>query len=142
MDEDEMMQICLGGLAQRYGPIRTAICTREKPLTFFDLQSMLMVEENHTSASWSTHSDNQMLYTETNRPRGCGECGGSARNGDGGQEQNQRHNRQVDNSFRPSTSRGSQGDTGTCKGRPRRTVGIAAREAREKECWKKKADLD
>mgnify|MGYP002775570664 CR=1 FL=1 len=27
VDEDEMVQICLGGLAQRYGPIRTTICT-------------------------------------------------------------------------------------------------------------------
>ena len=49
VDEDEMLQICLGGLAQRYGPIQTAICTQEKPLSFFDLQSMLMVEENHAS---------------------------------------------------------------------------------------------
>ena len=43
VDEDEMVQICLDGLAQRYGPIRTAICTREKPPSFFNLQSMLMV---------------------------------------------------------------------------------------------------
>ena len=27
VDEDEMVQICLGGLAERYGPIHTAICT-------------------------------------------------------------------------------------------------------------------
>ena len=31
VDKDEMVQICLGGLAQRYGPIWTTICTREKP---------------------------------------------------------------------------------------------------------------
>ena len=43
VDEDEIVQICLDGLAQRYGPIRTAICTREKPPSFFNLQSMLMV---------------------------------------------------------------------------------------------------
>ena len=42
-----MVQICLGGLAQKYEPIWTAICTREKPSSFFDLQSMLMFEENH-----------------------------------------------------------------------------------------------
>ena len=31
VDEEEMVQICLGGLAPRYGLIRTLICTREKP---------------------------------------------------------------------------------------------------------------
>ena len=49
VDEDEMVQILLDGLTQWYGPIQTTICTWEKPLSFFDLQSMLMVEENHTS---------------------------------------------------------------------------------------------
>ena len=72
VDEDEMVQICLGGLAQRYGPIQTAICTREKPLSFFDLQLMLMVEENHAGASKGTQSNNQMLYTKVDRPRGRG----------------------------------------------------------------------
>ena len=51
VDEDKMIQICLGGLPQRCGPNHMAICTREKPPSFFDLQSMLMVEENHTSGS-------------------------------------------------------------------------------------------
>ena len=37
MDEDEMVLICLSGLAQKYGPIRMAIYTREKPPSFFDL---------------------------------------------------------------------------------------------------------
>ena len=59
MDEDEMVQIFLGGLTHRYGPIRTAICTRQKPPTFFDLQSMLLVEENHTGVSMSMHIDNK-----------------------------------------------------------------------------------
>ena len=43
VEEEEMVQICLGGLAQRYGPIRTVVCTREKPLSFFNLRSLLMV---------------------------------------------------------------------------------------------------
>ena len=59
VDEDEMIQICFGGLAQRYGPIWMAICTREKPPSFVDLQSMLMVEKNHVGASRSTHSESQ-----------------------------------------------------------------------------------
>ena len=49
VDEDEMVQICIGGLAQRYGPIWTTICSQEKPLSFFDLELMLMVEENCAS---------------------------------------------------------------------------------------------
>ena len=69
VDEDEMVQICLGGLAQRYGPIRRAICSREKPPPFFDLQWMLMVEENRASGSQTTQSDNPMPYMEAERPR-------------------------------------------------------------------------
>ena len=58
-----------------------AVCTRENTLSFFELQSMLLVEENHTSVSTSTHSDNKMLYTEANRPRAHGVRGGSVRDG-------------------------------------------------------------
>ena len=38
------------------------MCTREKTPSFFDLQSMLLVEENHAGASTSTHTDSRMLY--------------------------------------------------------------------------------
>ena len=48
VDDDEMVHICLGGLAQKYGSFQTAITTRENPPSFFNLQSMLMVKENHT----------------------------------------------------------------------------------------------
>ena len=54
VDEDEMVQIHLGGLTQWYGPIRTAICTREKSPSLFNLPSMLMVKENHMSGSRTT----------------------------------------------------------------------------------------
>ena len=81
------------------------ICTREKPL-FFDLQSMLIVKENHASGSRITQSDNWMLYTEAERPRGRGGRGGSARNSGGRQEQERRHRGSADNSFGPSTSMG------------------------------------
>ena len=67
VDEEEMVQIYLHGLAQRYGPIETTICTREKPTSYFDLQSMLTVEENDTGVSRSRQSDNRMLYTEADR---------------------------------------------------------------------------
>ena len=47
VDEDEMVQVCLGGLAQRFDPIRMIILERENPPSLFDMQSMLLVEENH-----------------------------------------------------------------------------------------------
>ena len=43
VDEDEMVQVCLGGLAQRFDPIRTTILVRENPPSFFDLQSMFNI---------------------------------------------------------------------------------------------------
>ena len=72
IEESEMVQICLGGLASKFGAFRTAVCTRENTSSFFDVQSMLLVEENHAGASTSTHTDNRMLCTEGDRPRGRG----------------------------------------------------------------------
>jgi hypothetical protein len=48
------------------------VCTREATLFFFDLQSMLLVVENHVGAATSTHTNSKMLYTEGERPRGRG----------------------------------------------------------------------
>ena len=56
VEEGEMVQICLGGLASKFGAFRTAVCTRENTSSFFDLQSMLLVEENHAGVSKSTHA--------------------------------------------------------------------------------------
>jgi hypothetical protein len=72
IDDSEKVQIFLGGLASKLGAFRTAVCTRETTSSFFDLQSMLIVEENHVGASTSTHTDNKILYTEGERPRGRG----------------------------------------------------------------------
>jgi hypothetical protein len=47
IDESEEVQICLAGLASKFGAFRTSVCTREATLSFFDFQSMLLVEENH-----------------------------------------------------------------------------------------------
>ena len=47
VDEDEMVQICLSGLTPQFGTMRTIVLTRENPPSFFDLQSILLVEENH-----------------------------------------------------------------------------------------------
>ena len=45
VDDEEMVQICLDGLAPRFDTMRTAVLARENPPSFFDLQSMLLVEE-------------------------------------------------------------------------------------------------
>ena len=71
VDEDKMVKICLGGLAQRYRPIWTVICTREKQPSFVDLKSMLIFEENHTCGLRTTQSDNRMLYTEADWSVAC-----------------------------------------------------------------------
>ena len=47
VDEVKMVQVCLGSLAQRFDPLRRDILARENPPSFFDLESMLLVEENH-----------------------------------------------------------------------------------------------
>ena len=113
VDENKMVQIFLGDLAQWYRPIRTTICTGEKPPSFFNLQSMLMVEENHASGSRTTQVDNQMPYTEVDRPRNEG----------GRQEQNRRHRDSADRSFGPSTSKGSENGTRN------------RQETADTECW-------
>ena len=72
IEEGEMVQICLGGLASKFGAFRMAMCTRENMPSFFDLQLMLLIEENHMDASTSTHTDSKMLYTEGDKARGRG----------------------------------------------------------------------
>ena len=59
IEEDEIV---------RFGSVQTAIYTRDMSSSFFDLQSMLLVEENHMGQSTSTHADNKMLYAEEDRP--------------------------------------------------------------------------
>ena len=75
VDDDEMVQICLDGLTPRFGAMRTAILAREKPPSFFDLESMLLVEENHVSTR-NNALEGQMLYRHSNRGRGCGRVRG------------------------------------------------------------------
>ena len=53
VEEDEMAQVYLGGMGSKFKAFRTTVCTRENTLSFFDLQSMLLVEENHACASTS-----------------------------------------------------------------------------------------
>ena len=72
VDDDEMVQICLGGLTPWFGAMRNVILAREKPPSFFKLQSMLLVEENHVRTR-STASEGHMLYTHSNGGRGRGQ---------------------------------------------------------------------
>ena len=69
VDDDEMVQICLDGLALGFGTMRTAVLAREKSPSFFELQSMLLVEENHV-CTMSNASEGHMLYTHSNGGRG------------------------------------------------------------------------
>ena len=64
IDDDEMVQICLGGLAPCFSAIRSAILARENPPSFFDLQSILLVEENHARQRSNT-PDGHMLYSQS-----------------------------------------------------------------------------
>ena len=61
VEEGEMVQI----LAQRIGvevrSIPNCCLYKGEYPPFFDLQSMLLVEENHVGASTSMHADNKML---------------------------------------------------------------------------------
>ena len=69
--DDEMVQICLGGLAPRFSAMWTVILAREKYPSFFDLQSMLLVKEKHVRTRRNT-SEAHMLYTHSNGGRGRG----------------------------------------------------------------------
>ena len=68
VDEDEMVQVCLGGLAQRFNLLRTTILGRENPPLFFDLQSMLLVEENHIRTETKT-SEGNMFFSNSDGVR-------------------------------------------------------------------------
>jgi hypothetical protein len=81
IDESEKVQICLGGLASKFGAFRIAVCTWETTSSFFDLHSMLLVEDNHAGVPTSTHTDSKMFYKEGERPRGRAGQGKSVRNG-------------------------------------------------------------
>ena len=71
IDDSEMVQICLGGLAPRFNTMRTAVLARENTPSFFDLQSILLVEENHARQT-SNAPKGQMLYSQSDDRRNFG----------------------------------------------------------------------
>ena len=74
IDEEEMMQVCLGGLAQRFNPLRTAILARDTPPSFFNLQSMLLVEENHVQSKTNT-LEGHILFSDSDNGQRRGRSG-------------------------------------------------------------------
>ena len=102
----------------KFRAFRTVVCTRENMLSFFELQLIFLIKENHVGASTSTHADNKMLHTEKERPRGRGGQGESARNGGGRREQKGRHDRNANNNSKPSESKGSKGGAKNRQERP------------------------
>ena len=78
VDEDEIVQVCLGNLAQRFNPLRTTIVARETPPSFINLQSMLLVEENHVQTKTNT-SEGQMFFSNSDGGQRRGRGGRSIR---------------------------------------------------------------
>ena len=62
VDDDEMVQIWLGGLTPRFGTMQTVVLAREKSPSFFDLESHMRTRINA--------SEGHMLYTHSNGGRG------------------------------------------------------------------------
>jgi hypothetical protein len=126
VEDDKMFQICLGGLAQRFGLLRTAICTREKPPSFFDLQSMLLVEENHGKVTKNAPDDGQMLYTQSSGGRGRGR--GQARGWRGRGNRSRNMQRISDVQGWRESNQGSSTRMGSHMGTTRRQNGLTT-------CW-------
>ena len=63
IDDDEMVQICLGGLAPRFGAIRSVVLARDNPPSFHQ------VEENHVRTR-SNAQEERMLYLKSDGGRG------------------------------------------------------------------------
>ena len=102
VEDDEIVQVCLGGLSSQFGAFRIAAYTRENTTSFFMLHSIFLVEKNHAGASTSMHTDGKMLYMEEDRPRARGRRGRSAHNRSDRQEWSKRHNRNAKSGFKPS----------------------------------------
>ena len=69
IDDEEMVQICLRGLTLGFGAIRSVVLARENPPSFFDLQLILLVEENHVHQRSNAH-DGQMVFSNLDEGRG------------------------------------------------------------------------
>ena len=68
IDDNEIVQICLSGLAPSFGAIWSIVLVRENTPSF-DLKSMLLIEENHVRTIGNA-SNGQILYTNSDEVRG------------------------------------------------------------------------
>ena len=78
---DEMVQIRPNGIAPWFKTIRSVVLSKDNPPSFFDLQSMLLIEENHVRTR-SNVQEGHMLYSNSDEWRGQG-CGRRGRLGQG-----------------------------------------------------------
>jgi hypothetical protein len=87
VDDDDLVNVCLNGLGKEYKPFKTSINVKENVPNFWDLVSMLIVEEKTLNENCSTQNKNnvkqQAFYSNTSRGRGrgCGQGQGGGRFG-------------------------------------------------------------
>ena len=122
--------------------MQTTVLTREKPPSFFDLQSMLLVEENHVRTR-SNASEGHMLYTHLNGGRGCKRVRGGFGQGRGGQGPTYENNSQFRS--QDGSHRGTFGRRGSFHSGPSRQNATKCGYCRklghqEEECRKKKRE--
>jgi len=76
MDDDDLVNVCLNGLGKEYKPFKTSIIVKENVPNFWDLVSMLIVEEKTLNEDCSTQNKNnveqQAFYSNTGRGKGRG----------------------------------------------------------------------
>jgi len=76
VDDDDLVSVCLNGLGKEYKPFKTSIIVKDNVPNFWDLVSMLIVEEKTLNEDCSTQNKNnveqQAFYSNTCRDRGRG----------------------------------------------------------------------
>jgi len=76
MDDDDLVNVCLNGLGKEYKPFKTSIIVKENVPNFWDLVSMLIVEEKTLNEDCSTQNKNnveqQAFYSNIGRGKGRG----------------------------------------------------------------------
>ena len=138
IDEDEMVQVCLGGLTQQFDPLRMTILARENPPLFFNLQSMILVEENHVQTKSKT-SEGKMFFSNLDGSRGRGRGGRRGRFGPS--HEGNSNLRQEDRSHRGTFGRrGSLHAKQGWKTMPLTYNYYGKIDHREEECRKKRSE--
>jgi hypothetical protein len=95
MDDNNLVSICLNGLGKEYKPFKTSIIVKENVPNFWDLVSILIVEEKTLNEDCFTQNKNNVehhaFYSNIGRGRGRGhgqgQSGGRFGNQNFGQRQ-------------------------------------------------------